>query len=182
MDAGAVILVEGESDRAALTTLARRKGRYLDTEGVRIVAMGGASLFGAELIKYAGRCAVAGLCDEGEVEDLRRGLAEAGFGHGLTRPGMEELGFFVCVADLEDELIRALGLETLIALIDSQGEGQAFRSFRNQPAWRGRDPGDQIRRFIGTKAGRKVRYGELLVDALDISRIPRPLEGVLAHV
>ena len=26
----------------------------------------------------------------------------------LTRPGMEALGFFVCVQDLEDELIRCL--------------------------------------------------------------------------
>jgi hypothetical protein len=29
---------------------------------------------------------------------------------------------------------------------------------------------------------RKIRYATLLVDALDLDRVPRPLDGVLAHV
>ena len=29
---------------------------------------------------------------------------------------------------------------------------------------------------------RKQRYPTLLVDALDLSQVPRPLDGVLAHV
>ena len=29
---------------------------------------------------------------------------------------------------------------------------------------------------------RKIRYAPLLVDALDLDRVPRPLDGVLAHV
>ena len=28
---------------------------------------------------------------------------------------------------------------------------------------------------------RKIRYATLLVDALDLERVPRPLDGVLAH-
>jgi len=39
-----------------------------------------------------------------------------------------------------------------------------------------------LRRFLGTRAGRKVRYGTLLVDALDLDRVPGALDGVLAHV
>jgi hypothetical protein len=39
-----------------------------------------------------------------------------------------------------------------------------------------------MRRFIGTRSGRKNRYGRLLVDALDLTRVPRPLERVLSHV
>ena len=34
---------------------------------------------------------------------------------------MEALGFFVCDADLEDELIRALGVATVERLIESAG-------------------------------------------------------------
>jgi len=29
---------------------------------------------------------------------------------------------------------------------------------------------------------RKIRYAPLLVAALDLTRVPRPLDGVLAHV
>ena len=35
---------------------------------------------------------------------------------------MERLGFYVCVEDLEDELIRAIGAAGVEALIDSQGD------------------------------------------------------------
>ena len=178
----AVVLVEGESDRNALLTLAGRKGRNLDAEGVAVIAMGGASPFGDELSRYAGRCTVAGMCDEGEVGDFRRGLGQAGLGRELTIEEMERLGFFVCVEDLEQELIRAVGVEPVLRVISSVGEARGFRSFQNQPAWRDRDLADQLRRFIGTKSGRKVRYGGLLVEALDLSRVPRPLERVLAHV
>jgi len=38
----AVVLVEGVSDQRALTTLATRRGRDLDTEGVSVVPIGGA--------------------------------------------------------------------------------------------------------------------------------------------
>jgi hypothetical protein len=35
---------------------------------------------------------------------------------------------------------------------------------------------------MGTRARRKIRYGRLLVDALELSQVPRPLDRVLAHV
>jgi len=95
---------------------------------------------------------------------------------------MESLGFYVCVVDLEDELIRSLGCESVEEVIDGQGELGGFRTFQNQPAWRGRARDEQLRRFIGVKAGRKVRYGRLLVEALDLPRVPRPLDDLLAQV
>jgi hypothetical protein len=49
------------------------------------------------------------------------------------------------------------------------------------PAWRGRAAGDQLRRFMGSGGRRKIRYARLLVDALALDRVPRPLDGVLAH-
>jgi hypothetical protein len=35
---------------------------------------------------------------------------------------------------------------------------------------------------MGTRSGRKIRYGRLLVEALDLDHVPRPLDGVLAHI
>jgi hypothetical protein len=94
---------------------------------------------------------------------------------------MERLGFYVCVADLEDELIRALGAASVEQVVDAQGELGSFRKLQKQPTWRGRTTEDQLRRFMGAGARRKVRYARLLVDALDLARVPRPLDRVLAH-
>src|SRR2546423_1489167 len=58
----------------------------------------------------------------------------------------------------------------------------SFGSFQKQPAQQGRDDHAQLRRFMGTRSGRKIRYGALLIDALDLDRVPRPLDKVLAHV
>lgn len=183
-DIEAIVLVEGLSDQAALEALARRIGRNLDAEGVSVVPLGGASGLSGFLSDLPGpyEYSLAGLCDEGEVGDFLRGLERAGLGSNLTRSDMESLGFYVCVANLEDELIRALGADSVERVIEGQGELGSFRTFQNQPAWRGRPIDEQLRRFIGTKGGRKVRYGSLLVDALDLARIPRPLQRVLSHV
>ena len=181
-----VVLVEGMSDREAVDALAKRLGRNLETEGVSIVAMGGASAIGDFLDDLKGpqgfEVNLAGLCDEAEVGDFQRGLERVGLGSGLSRADMESLGFFVCMTDLEDELIRSLGSGSVEAVIEDQGELGGFRTFQNQPAWRGRPLDEQLQRFIGVKSGRKVRYGRLLVDALDMARVPRPLEGLLAHL
>ena len=125
---------------------------------------------------------LAGLCDEGEEEVFRRGLERAGFGDELTRSDMERLGFYVCVADLEDELIRALGPAFVEAVVESEGDLGSFRTFQKQPAWRGQRLDGQLRRFMGSADRRKLRYARLLVDAIDLDGIPRPLDGVLAHV
>jgi hypothetical protein len=181
----AVVLVEGASDQAALEALARRRGRDLDAEGVRVVSMGGATTIDRFLRAFGPQGSdvrLAGLCDEGEERDFRRGLARAGLGAGLTRAAMEARGFYVCVADLEDELIRSLGAAAVEAVVEAQGELGSFRILQKQPAQRGRSIEEQLRRFMGTRSGRKIRYGRVLVDALDLDRVPRPLDGVLASV
>jgi hypothetical protein len=35
---------------------------------------------------------------------------------------------------------------------------------------------------MGSGGSRKIRYARLLVDAVDLARVPRPLDRVLAHV
>ena len=181
----AVVLVEGMSDQAALAALADRRGRDLEAEGVAVVPIGGAQAVGLFLRVYgpAGLdVRLAGLGDAGEVRDFQRALERAGFPAGLSRTQMEALGFYVCVADLEDELIRALGTTAVIELVDSQGELGSFQTLQKQPAQRGRPLEAQLRRFIGTRSGRKIRYGRLLVEALDPADVPRPLDLVLASV
>jgi hypothetical protein len=81
-------------------------------------------------------------------------------------------GFYTCVVDLEDELIRALGAATVEDIIESQGEIAAFRTLQKQPEWRGQSVEAQLRLFLGSGATRKIRYARLLVDALDPARIP----------
>lgn len=125
---------------------------------------------------------LAGLYDLAEAGDFQVGLETAGFGSYPSRAQMESVGFFACVEDLEDELIRALGIVEMERLVETQGDLRSFRTFQNQPAWRGRATDVQVRRFIGTKSGRKVRYAGMLVSALDPTRIPKPLEQVLAFV
>ena len=181
----AVGLVEGISDQVALEALAERRGRNLDAEGVSIVPIGGAQaikrfldLFGPQGLGVR----LAGLCDAGEERDFRRGLERAGLGSNLTRGDMESLGFYVCIADLEDEMIRALGAASVEQVVDAQGELGSFRTLQKQPAWQGRNHEEQLRRFMGSGGRRKIRYARLLVEALDRTRVPRPLDLVLAHV
>jgi hypothetical protein len=185
--ARAVVLVEGVSDQNAVETLAARLGRQLTREGVAVVPMGGVHAIERFLVRFGPQGAnlrVAGLYDVGEEGVVRRGLQQAGFGSGtpLTRAEMEELGFYVCIADLEDELIRALGATAVEAVIAAQGELNSFRSLQKQPAWRGRPSEAQLRRFFGSGATRKIRYARHLVDALDPASVPRPLQLVLSHV
>jgi hypothetical protein len=184
-DIRAVVLVEGTSDQSALIALAARRGRNLDAEGVCVVPIGGATTVGRFLDRFGPEGSdvrLAGLCDVAEERSFRRGLRRAGLGSDLTRAEMEALGFFVCVADLEDELIRALGAAAVLSIIEAQGELGSFHIFQKQPAQRARATEAQLRRFIGTRSGRKIRYATLLVDALDLTRVPRPLDRVLAHV
>jgi hypothetical protein len=184
-DARALVLVEGISDQIALATLAARRGRDLDREGILVVPIGGAQAIGRFLARFGpqgSNIRIAGLSDVGAEEVFRRSLERAGFGSHLTRAGMERLGFHVCVADLEDELIRALGPASVQAVIESQGDLGSFRTFQKQPAWRGQRIEGQLRRFMGSADRRKIRYARLLVDALDLAHVPRPLDAVLADV
>jgi hypothetical protein len=178
----AVVLVEGVSDQAALKALAERRGRNLDAEGVFIVPMGGAHAIGRFLDLFGPQgldVRLAGLCDAAEEGDFRRGLERAGLGADLTRTDMEELGFYVCVADLEDELVRSVGAAAVEQVIAAEGELGSFRTFQKQPAKRELTHEEQLWRFMWN---RKARYATLLVHSLDLNGVPRPLDSVLAHV
>ena len=150
-----------------------------------VVAMDGATNIAKFLEQYGPSGAdlrLAGLYDVGEEAVFQRGLERAGLGIDLSRDDLRALGFHVCVADLEDELIRALGVDTVEELIAAQGELDSFRTMQKQPAHRGRSTEAQLRRFMGTNSGRKIFYAPVMVDALDLTKVPSALDGVLGHV
>jgi hypothetical protein len=185
VDPRAVVLVEGVSDQRALEALAERHRRDLAADAIAVVPIGGAQAIGRFLNQFGphGRnLRLAGLYDAAEEGDFRRGLERAGLGSGLDRVGMERLGFYACVADLEDELIRALGPAAVEQVVEAQGELGSFRTLQKQAAWQGRTTEEQLRRFMGSGGRRKIRYARLLVEALELSRMPRPLVRVLAHL
>jgi hypothetical protein len=170
----AAVLLEGPSDVAAVTALAAGRGRDLAAEGVCVLPMGGAM----SVARFAGLLGppglglrLTGLCDEGE-----RGY----YARGFARAGAAEHGFFVCAADLEDELIRALGVDRVQEIVRAEGDVRAMETFLRQPAQRDRTAPQQLRRFLGTTSGRKIRYGRILVEALDPARVPAPLDALLA--
>ncbi|MFD5875920.1 TOPRIM nucleotidyl transferase/hydrolase domain-containing protein [Streptomyces sp. NPDC060322] len=168
------VLLEGPSDVAAVDALAAAHGRDLAAEGVCVLPMGGAMNIGryARLLGPPGLdLGLTGLCDENEW---------GYFARGLERAGAASQGFFVCAADLEDELIRALGVTRVKELVREEGDLRPLKTFLNQPAQQGRAPQQQLRRFLGTKKGRKIRYGHVLVEALDPGRVPAPLDSLLA--
>jgi hypothetical protein len=172
----AAVLLEGPSDVAAVGALAASRGRDLEAEGICVLAMGGATNVGrfAHLLGPPGLgLRLTGLCDEAERRYYARGL---------ERAGAAQRGFFVCAADLEDELIRALGVTRVEELIGAEGDLRALRTFLRQPAQLGRTSQHQLRRFLGTKKGRKIHYGRVLVEALDPERIPAPLDGLLTSL
>ena len=167
-----VVLVEGTSDCRAVETLARRRGRDLQAEGVAVVPMGGYGNLPRLLRQYRD-LRLAGLYDAGEERHFLRALGCA------DRAELERAGFHACTRDLEDELTRAVGPAGMERVLAEQGDLRAFRTYQKQPAHRAEPLEEQLHGFMWN---RKQRYAELLVDALELDRIPRPLDRVLAHV
>lgn len=176
-----VVLVEGRSDLAAVEACAGTLGRDLGAEGVLVVSMNGATNLPRylRLLGPAGlRLPLAGLVDVQEVPLYVGALADAGMS-GPDSP-LEEAGFFACVRDLEDELLRALGVDAAIDVVRAVGDGGRFERMRRQPAQRERARVDQLHRFVGTAAGRKAVLARAFAERLPAERIPAPLRDLLA--
>ena len=160
-----VIAVEGVSDRIVLELLARRQGRNLAAEGMEIVPIGGAHAISRFVSGLPPGTNVRGLCDANEAYLFRRVLDDVS----------------VCTPDLEGELLRALGLDAVQALVADAGDSNTFRKFQHQPAQRTRSLEAQLDRWLRSGWRRYQRYLPLLVDALDLDRVPRPLDEVLGE-
>lgn len=177
----AVILVEGPSDRVAIEVLAARRGHHLAQSGVEVVAIGGATNLRAFLEEYGpgGRGAlVAGLGDIGEVAVYGRTLSRAGVSRGPSRQDLEQVGFHMCVVDLEDELIRALGAAQTRSIVERADTPGSFRSYQRQLAHRDEPLETQLRGFV---TNWKIEYARLFVGEIQLAQAPRPLEAVLDY-
>ena len=156
----AVILVEGESDALGVRAYARRVGRDLDGDGVGVLALGGGGGLESQVRRLgpAGLgLTLLGLCDADHERRWAGWLEAAGIGRAPDRAALERLGFFVCEPDLEGELIRALGVERVREIVIAEGEDRSFRTLAKQPAQHGWTDERLLRRFFGSKSGRKAR-------------------------
>lgn len=181
----ALVLGRGRQRPDRRETAAASLGRDLAAERVVVVPIGGAHAIGRALAAVdplGDRVRLAGLCDVREQELFRRGLARR-TGPLRDRADLERAGFHLCVDDLEDELLRALEPDTVEALFHAHGDLESFRRMQRQPAWRGRPPRAQMRRFLRSVSHRKPRYAQLLVrEAVARGTLPRPLEALLADL
>lgn len=164
-----VILVEGESDRIAVATLATRRGRDLTSEGVAVIAVGGAHAL-QRVLRTLDAERVAGLYDRAE---------EAAVLRALQRATIPRDGFYACTPDLEGELVRALGNERMLQLIETRGHLPAFCTYQRQPDKRDLPLDAQLHGWLHNW---KVRYAAALVEALDLEKTPAPLDAVLGYV
>lgn len=180
MDLRGLILVEGPSDKLAVETLARRRGRDLGAERISVVNMGGVTNLPRHLAGIWGEpVRVAGMCDAADASVVMRALAGVGAGSPSTTGELEELGFFVCVVDLEEELVRALGPEKVLRVFERDGRLHKFRTFQTQVEKRDLQLEVQIWDYL---TNWKIHYAGQFVEALDLDRVPRPLDGVLSRV
>ena len=179
--ARSVILVEGESDRRALDVVATRLGRSLQADQVLVVAVAGVTNVGRFLGLLPDTAPVSGLYDEAEEDILRDALLASHLAPLLIGSSLELAGFYMCHRDLEDELIRAVGVEGVMSVIDSEGDLNSWRRFSDQPAQRGRPIEARLHRFLGTRSGRKIEYAGLLAGRIDLSNGDSPLVRVLGH-
>jgi Overcoming lysogenization defect protein-like, TOPRIM domain len=176
-----VILVEGDSDRAALEAAAGVLG--IDLSSTSILVMNGATNVVRQLGEMIAKgVRVAGLYDVGEKAYVLRAMSDAGMTEGRDPKALTRFGFFECDDDLESEMIRALGAARVISVIATQGDDlRRFRRLQQMPEWRGRRVEDQLRRWFGSGSRRKIRYATLLVRAMDVGEIPQPLRQVLEY-
>jgi len=172
-----LVLVEGESDAAAVRALACLAGIDPALHRVEIHPASGVTNFPRELARLVREhpgAAVCGLYDVADERHVRRALVEADFPDG-EQVSPAAFGFYACVADLEDELIRALGTDAVERVIDAQDELRSFRRFQAMPEHRHSPMTQQLHRFLGTRATRKIRCAQAMVEALDVARLPAPL-------
>ena len=179
-----LVLVEGDSDAAAVRALAELIGCDLGLHHIQILSAAGVTNFSRVLADFVRTHPSADFCGMYDVADewhVRRALANAAVPI-TDHDSLEPCGFFACTADLEDELIRALGAEAVERVLEAQAELNSFRRFQAMPEHRHSPVHRQLRRFLGTRATRKIRCAQRLVEALDLARLPHPLVQLAARL
>ena len=171
------VLVEGDSDAGAVRALAELLDCDLSQSGIEVCSAAGVTNFPkllTEFVRTHPGVAVCGIYDVADERHVRLALAKAGIPISTGEP-LESFNFFACVADLEDELIRALGVDAVVDMLGTQGELASFRRFQAMPQHRASPIHAQLHRFLGTRATRKIRSARLLAERLNPDGLPPPL-------
>ena len=179
-----LVLVEGDSDAAAVRAVAGLMGCDLGLHHVQVLSAAGVTNFSRVLVDFLRTHPGAQFCGMYDIADewhVRRALANAAVSVAVHQ-SLEDFSFFACVSDLEDELIRALGAQAVERVLEAQAELVSFRRFQAMPQHRGTPVHQQLHRFLGTRATRKVRCAQRLVEALDLAQLPRPLAQLAARL
>lgn len=179
-----LVLLEGPSDVAAITAVLGDSLAGAGHASYALVDMGGVTNVGAHLRRAAEHRPaprMIGLCDAGEAGVVVRALQR--LGRDVEEPAdLAAEHFFVCERDLEDELIRALGPDTCLGLLEEVGLAPRFASFSRQPAWQGRPLVQRLHRFCGIASGRKVMLAGVMAAALGPGQLPAPLAGLVGSL
>ena len=181
----AVVLVEGNSDRVALHTLAERRGRDLAAEGVEVVAMGGITNTRAFASRYGPHglgVPLAGLYDAAEEAKLRHGLAAAGLAPPSSLTGRRGWASTSVRRTWRTSSSARSASRPSRPSSRRRARHSSLRLLAGMPAQRDWTREAVLRRFLGVGSGRKARYAALLVDALEPGQVPEPLAAVLARV
>lgn len=157
------VLVEGASDRRAVEVVAARLGLVLPA----VTVLHGITNLRAHLSSTSAPAVL--LHDLGESAYVDRVLAD----HPLP------VRRFVCDTDLEDELVRAVGVAGVLAVVDAQGERAAYDRMAQQPAQRDRTGAQRLVRWLGARSGHKLTYAGLLAAAVPLERVPAPLRDLV---
>ncbi|WP_226963778.1 hypothetical protein [Nostocoides sp. F2B08] len=180
-----VVLLEGRSDIAAVRAAA--DVAEVDLSDVRLVDLGGITNIRSHLVALTHEACggegpdaehVLGMCDVGETRFVESALESTG--HWVRDASdLPSAGFFVCVEDLEDELLRALGIPRVLGVLDRLGLRGKLDALAQQPAWRDRPLHEQLHRFAGVASGRKELLAAELTAELTPDELPEPLRLLL---
>jgi hypothetical protein len=178
-----VVLLEGRSDVAAVRAVAAASGVTDSVHRYRLIDMGGVTNIGRHLraTRMQSVPRVIGMCDAAEAHVVISALQADGDGPHLEMT-LAEHGFYVCDADLEDELIRASGPERVVRVLHRLGLLAGFATFQRQPAWRERPLHEQLHRFAGVASGRKTLVAGALAEGLAPDEVPAPLRRLIARM
>lgn len=182
LTAARVVLVEGASDRIVLQRIAEVTDQELDRLGASVIELDGAGDVGYVLSLFGGQgfqVPLLFLIDQDAAADTAAKL-------GVSVAGLEASGVHVCVRDLEDEYVRAIGPDTMWDAITRSGlfSGNELGNCARTGPDGGRAHED-VAAFCRKKGrGYKMRAAIVAADTLDAATAAKiaPVTALLASL
>jgi hypothetical protein len=176
-----VVFVEGFSDLLAVRACASTLDIDLDARGVSLISLEGADILQhyLSLLGPSGlNVRMRGLCDLDKEARWTALLTVAGISIN-SRSDLNAAGFHVAEADLEEELVKALGITDTERVISEAGLTNRLEGFEKQPTNAGLSREDLLTAFAGTL---KIKLAPLLASEIPASDIPGPIKALLEGI